>query len=486
MIQSIVEAVRRFAQEKPEHAAVIAQEQTVTYRELWQEVQGFAAFIRAAGVPEGSVIAVKASASIEFAVSCLAIHLSGHVHAPLEKTVSSDGLAELAAELNAGMVVSDVDVSGNFIHVDTHRVRQLARENACEWGGAMPQRDDLCDLLFTTGSTGKSKGVLLTHRAVVSVTQNVQYGAHIPADNVYLIPSPINHAGAIRKLYVSLLTGTTAVLLDGFKNLRKFYAYINDYHVTSILMPPAAVRMILLLSAKELAKYADQIDHIHTGSAAFPEADKEKLSEILPKSRLYFAYGSSEAGCSCLYDYSAERGLISCIGKPNVNSEVLIVDDDRQVIESSKDRQGLIAVRGDTVMSGYYNEPDLTAEVLQDGVVYTNDIGYIDENGFVFMLGRRGDVINVGGLKIAPTEVENVVMRFPGIADCACFGVEDRLNGTVPKLSLVAEKGVEPDLTELRAFMRRHLEEYKIPRLMVFVEELPKTYNGKLDRKKLK
>ncbi len=485
-MHTIVEAVRQFADTMPERIAVIADEQSITYAELWREVRGFAAYLRSLVLPDGSRILVKASTSVGFAVSCFGIHLAGHVHVPLEKTVTESGLNDVAAQLGAAVVVSDLPMSGDYVSVSSDAVRPLAAEyfdDALTF--AVPAPDAPCDILFTTGTTGKSKGVIEPHRAVFAVTENVKYGADIPPDNVYLIPAPINHASAIRKLYVSMLTGTTAVLLDGFTNIKKFYDYIERYHVTSILMPPAAVRMILLLSAGELAKYAGQLHHIHTGSAAFPEADKERLCQILPHTRLYFAYGSSEAGCVSMYDYSAHPGLISCVGKPNVNAHIFIVDDDRREMVSSREHQGLIAISGDVVMQGYFNEPELTAGVLQDGVVYTNDIGYIDENGFVYMLGRRGDVINVGGLKIAPTEVENVVLRFPGVAECACFGVEDRMGGTVPKLNVVMERGKTLDVALLREHMAKHLEAFKIPKKIAAVDEIPKTANGKINRKVL-
>ena len=491
-MDSIVQALYLHAQESPERVAVIADDEKITYGELWKEVQGFAEFLRKQGFPKGSRITVKAAPSIWFAVSCFGIHLSGNVHVPMEKTIGPDGIINIADELAASMIVADADLSDKlegkqYTCISSADVRSIARENyrdGLEF--EFPTLDMTCDIMFTTGTTGKSKGVMESHRAVVAVSENVQYGADIPKDNIYLVPAPINHASAIRKLYVSILTGTTVVLLDGFTDVKKFFDYVEKYKVTSILMPPAAVRMILLLAAKNLAKYSDQLHHIHTGSAAFPEADKDKLCEILPNTRLYFAYGSSEAGCVSMYDYSKNRGLISCVGKPNKNANIFIVDDNRNPIKSSKENQGLIAISGGMVMQGYYNAPELTEGVLKDGVVYTNDIGYIDDEGYVYMLGRKGDVINIGGLKIAPTEVENVVLRYPDIADCACFAVEDRMGGVVPKLNVVMKKGCELDTAALRAHMAKHLEAFKIPTQRVKVDELPKTSNGKLDRKRLK
>lgn len=486
-MQSIVSAVAHFANERPDRVAVIANDVKITYGELWKEIRGFASFIKKQNLPEKSRIIVKSDSDIWFAVSCFAIHLTGNIHVPLEKTIGVNGLQNVAEELSVAMVVADIEAEGNFVLVDSKKVREIG-ENEFDESVSFdfPTSEMTCDMMFTTGTTGKSKGVVVSHRAVVAVSENVQYGAGIIDNNVYLVPAPINHASAIRKLYVSMLTGTTVVLLDGFKDIRKFYKCIEDYGVTSILMPPAAVRMLLVLSKKQLAKYSGQLHHIHTGSAAFPEADKEMLCEILPDTKLYFAYGSSEAGCVSMFDYSQHKGLISCVGKPNKNAHIFIVDDDRNEIKSSQTNQGLIAIRGAMTMDCYFNEPELTKEVLVDGVVYTNDIGYIDEEGFVYMLGRRGDVISIGGLKIAPTEVENIVLRFPGVMECACFAIEDRMGGCVPKLNVVPENGAEIDINELKKFLAGYLEAFKVPKIVEIVVEIPKTANGKINRKVLK
>lgn len=485
-MDSIVSAVAEYAASRPDTVAVIANDKKITYATLWKEIQGLAAYINSFGFEKGSRIIVKSDSDIWFAVSCFAIHLTGNVHVPLEKTIGVGGIADVVSQLGAVMVISDVKPEGDFAYLDSALVRETGEKSykeGMQW--SFPLSEMTCDIMFTTGTTGKSKGVVVSHRAVVAVTENVQYGAGIIENNIYLVPAPINHASAIRKLYVSMLTGTTVVLLDGFRDIKKFYRYIEEYGVTSILMPPAAVRMLLVLSKKQLAKYSGQLHHIHTGSAAFPEADKELLCELLPETKLYFAYGSSEAGCVSMFDYSQHKGLISCVGKPNKNAHIFIVDDDRKEIKSSQSNQGLIAIRGDMTMTEYFNEPELTKEVLVDGVVYTNDMGYIDDEGFVYMVGRRGDVISIGGLKIAPTEVENIVLRFPGIAECACFAKEDRMGGCVPKLNIVLEKDADVDINELKKHLAGYLEAFKIPKIVEKVEEIPKTANGKINRKVL-
>lgn len=487
-MNSIVEAVASAAARKPDTVAVIAERQEITYGELWKEIRGFAAYIQSLGLEKGARIIVKAKHSIWYVVACFGTHLSGCVFAPVEKTIGVEGLKDIARQLSPAMIISDVNVeSGEFITVDSSSVRALAAESFKEGlKFDFPQPEDLCDILFTTGTTGKSKGVMLTHESTVVMADGYRTGNKISEDNVYLIPGPVNHVGGIRRVYVSMLTGTTAVLLDGFVNLKLFFEYIRDYHVTSIQMPPSAVRLVLLLASEKLAKCAGQIDFIQTGTTVFPKADMERLRELLPSARLYFAYGTSETGTISLLEYSKDNKEMGCVGKPMAHSRVFIVDGDGKEIRSSRDCPGRIAVSGPYLMSGYYNEPELTKEILTNGVLYTNDLGYFDEDGYLYVLGRRGDVINIGGLKIAPAEVEDTAIRFLGIAECACFAAQDRSGNTVLKLDIVEKPETNIQIMELHKHLRGHLEAFKVPKLIEKVSEIPKTANGKIDRKALK
>lgn len=486
-MDTIVAHLKKYAETSPEKIAVIAEDIQMSYGDLWKEVRGFASYLRSFGFDKTSRIVVKAFPSIGYAVSLFACHLAGYVFVPVEKAMGPGGVKDVAATLSASMLISDENVLDSCVFVDHADVRRIASENIDNnIDFELPTPDDLCDILFTTGTTGKSKGVVLSHRAVYAGADNNLFADELTESTVYLIASPINHASGIRRFYSCILCGGTSVLLDGFMNLKKYYQAINEYGVTALLLPPSAVRVLLAVSAKELEKYADQIELIHSGSAAMPETDKETLIRIFPNSRLVFSYGSSEAGCSCSYNYAKYPGLVNCVGVQNPHARVFIVDDDRKEINSSKDNLGLIAISGDNLMEGYYDAPELTAETLKDGVVYTNDIGYIDENGFIFMLARRGDVINVGGLKIAPIEVENVVMRYPGVVECACFGIPDKINGLVPKLNVVCDPNQPIDMVLFRSYLQKHLEFFKVPKAIDFVDELPKTANGKLDRKNLK
>lgn len=480
---SIVQALSMQAHALPERTAVIDNNECeINYLDLWKEVQGFAVYLKNAGIKDGDKVVVKSSHTISYVVSCMAIHLIGAIHVPTEKSIGDDGLDSVAELMEASMIIAD-NYTSKLPVIGVSDVRKLAVENIpADEITAFPDGEATADILFTTGTTGKSKGVMISHGAIIAVAENVIYGAKVPDNNVYMVPNPINHAAGVRKIYVSILTGTTVVLIDGFMNLKKFFNYAEKYHVTSILMPPSAIRIMMMMAKKNMAALSGQLDHIHSGSAPLSDADKTRLRETLPTTRLYFGYGSSEAGCSALYDYNEYSDKINCSGMANVNATIMIVDDDRNEIESSKDNPGTVAVKGPMNMQGYYNEPELTASVMENGIVYTTDLGYI-EDGFLYILGRKDDVINIGGLKIAPTEVEGVALKYPGVSECVCYASIDSKDNMKIKMNVVLEKGAEFDAKSFTNFLGETLESFKIPKHVDIVDEIAKTYNGKIDRK---
>ena len=481
---SIAEALYKQAHERGSVVVIIDNnENQINYADLWKEVQGFATYLKKTGIETGDKVVIKSAHTINYVVSFLAVHLLGAISIPTEKSIGNDGLDSVAQQLDAKLVIAD-DYEANIDVVSISAVRELAIANVpAEEITVFPDTNSVGDILFTTGTTGKSKGVMISHRAIIAVCENVIYGAQIPDGNVYMVPNPINHAAGIRKIYVTILTGTTVVLIDGFMNLKKFFRFANDYHVTSILMPPSAIRIMMLMARKNMAALSGQLDHIHSGSAPLSDADKQRLRETLPTTRLYFGYGSSEAGCSCLYDYNEYSDLMNCSGKPNVNAQILIVDDDRNEMVGTKENPGTVAVKGPMNMEGYYNEPELTADVLdENGIVYTTDLGYM-EDGFLYILGRKDDVINIGGLKIAPNEVESVALKFPGISECILYYVTDKKDNMTIVMDVVLEKGAEFDPKSFTEFLGETLESFKIPKKVTIVDEIKKTYNGKIDRK---
>lgn len=488
MRKTIVAYVAEYAGKTPDKKAVITSGKALTYSQLYKAAQGYARYLISNGLKSGDRVLLRADQSVEYAVQYLGIHLMGGIVISLEKNMTDNGMLSVAKQVRTDAIITDNPLmqelyAGKYVPADD--VLSVADEYYSESVTLLPPPlEASADILFTTGTTGASKGVELSHKALVATAENLIFGCGYKEDTVIIVPGPLNHANAIRKLFTTFVNGSTIYILNGMTNIKAFFTALDSGEGTiACCLPPAAIRTIFLLTKDKLGEYKDKIDFIESATAPLPEPDKVKLCELLPNTRLYNNYGSSEAASACMYDYNRFRNKPNCVGKPMPNSRIMIVDDEHHEIASSAENVGLIACAGDVNMKGYVNEPALTAEVLHDGIVYTSDLGYIDEDGFVYVVSRKGDVINVGGLKVSPAEVEAAALAYPGIADCICISVPDKISANALKLLVVMQSGNTLNAKGMAAFLAKKLEAHKVPRFFEQVEKVERTYNGKLNRK---
>mgnify|MGYP004440074485 FL=1 len=304
-------------------------------------------------------------------------------------------------------------------------------------------------------------------------------------DEIELITTPINHSLAIRRSYGAIYNGSSIVLTDGI--VEDFFKLLDRYKITAITFVPAILEQVLKFAKDRFATYDNQFHYIQLGSAPLSETNKEILTKMFPTTRLYNTYGATESGCTVILEFSKYGHKKKCIGRTTVNTEILFVDDRRNIVEASLEKPGILAFKGKMNMRSYYKEPEITKEVMDEkGVVYTNDLGYLGEDGLVYLLGRQGDVINMGGIKIAPTEIEEVAMKHEMIKDCACIPIKDEITGEAPKLFVTLNEGYQLDQKELSKYLLSKLESLKVPKTFEVIDEIPRTFNGKIIRKQLK
>ena len=256
------------------------------------------------------------------------------------------------------------------------------------------------------------------------------------------------------------------------KDLQAFFAAVDSApgQVATFLVP-SAIRMLLSLAKKDLAGRREKFAFIETGAAPMAHSDMLDLCDVLPSTRLYNTYASTETGICCTYDYNDGECLAGCLGRPMCHSSVFITPD------------GKVACRGRTLMTGYAADAALTASVLREGAVYTADNGFIDDAGRLHLLGRDDDVINIGGFKVAPSEVENAALGHPSVKDCICILESGGPLGDVLALLVVPVEGAPFDKRALAAYLSQKLERYKVPVRYKTVTSVARTFNGKLDRK---
>ena len=435
------------AQRYPDKVALVCGDDRCTYADLHARIDRRAATLRASdaslgsygslGFSRGSVHCLRATPSIDFIVDYFALHRLGCVAAPLERDTPEAVFAAIAQEL-----------------------------------GAHTAPEGTADVLYTTGTTGKSKGVMISHRTILADAENLIAGQGFSHDLAFVINGPLNHIGSLSKLYPVLMLGATAIIVDGIKDINRFFNAF-DYPAPKVatFLVPASIRILIQLSADRLAALADRMDFIETGAAAISQADMQALCRLLPHTRLYNTYASTETGIISTYNFNDGRCQAGCLGRTMPHSHLFITD------------AGTIACQGDTLMTGYIGDPERTATVLRDGTLYTSDLGRIDDEGMLHLAGREDDVINVGGFKVAPTEVEDAALSHPAVKDCICIPVEHKITGMALKLLVVTRDGAPLDKRALALYLRDRLEAYKVPLLYDTVPSIHRTFNGKLNRK---
>lgn len=482
--QSIVAAVKDHALQKPDSLCMADPEKSLSYSQAWKATCGFASYLKTIASP-GSYAVMECNQRCEFVVAMLALQLAGIVAVPVERNASQSRISEICAETGAAAFI------GSKKHDCVSNLPYINLDQACafEAGGGetfdLPSADDVAEILFSTGTTGKSKGIVITHQNNVAIAQNIFFGCEAKKDNVEIIPVPLSHSHGLRTAYSNLGAGNAFVCCDGVLALKVMFNLIDQYKVTAMDLVPSMLSIIFKLSKDRLGQYADQLDYVELGSAPLPEEDKEHLCKLLPKTRLYNFYGSTESGRTCVLNFAEMKDKKNCIGRPAINAKFIFVDDNQNEINSSADNMGLLASSGSMNMKCYFKEPELTKETMKNGFIYTKDLGYIGDDGLVYLLGRKDDVINFGGIKISPEEIEQEVMKNPIVKDCALIAKQDQISGQIPKLYIQLEDNSEYVAKEFKAFLAQALDANKQPQEIEIIDEIPRTYNGKIKRKEL-
>ncbi|MDD6289096.1 MAG: class I adenylate-forming enzyme family protein [Eggerthellales bacterium] len=479
---SVVQAVAYHAATTPDALCMADKAKSLTYAQAWEQVSGLAQHL-SQGVGQENYVLVSCNQSVEFMVAMLGCHLAGVIPVPLERNAARDREREILGETHAALYIgpkapAELDVP--FLGLD-----QVGAFPIPEQPLPFPAADAVSEVLFSTGTTGKSKGIVLTQASNMAIAEGLVDGLRMKPGNVEIILMPLSHSHGLRRTYANLLNGSAAVFADGVLALKKVFDLMDTYQVSAMDLAPSMLSIVFKLSQDRLGDYADVLDYVQLGSAPLPEEDKAHLKRIMPGVRLYNIYGTTEAGCSCIYDFGTEEERPHCIGRPSAHARFVVVDENRQPVESSAENPGLLATTGAITMKEYFNAPELTAKTLVNGYLYTNDLGYVDEQGYVYMLGRKDDVINFGGVKISPEEIESAVKANPLVKDCACVPVKDAVAGQIPKLFVVVQDEASFDLREFKKFLGHVIDANKQPQRIQVIDAIPRTYNGKIKRKEL-
>jgi acyl-CoA synthetase (AMP-forming)/AMP-acid ligase II len=503
----ITQSLHRMVQRAPDGIATIDDDRRRTWAELAHGVALFAGAMRGLGVGPGDRVAILSRNGDHFLEYILGTLWAGGVINPVNLRWTAGEMGYSLADCDTRILLVEpafdhlvpairAEAPG-LLHVlstgesDAHDIvpRSAWMVDATPVPDALRRGDDLAAILYTGGTTGRPKGVMLSHTNMVcSVMGSLAEPGCVPGE-VFLHSAPLFHVGGLSSLLLSLFAGSTSAFIPAFEPLAMIET-IAAHGVTDAFFVPTMLRMTI--DHPRFTEFdTTSVRRIRYGAAPIDDVLLDRAIAAFPNATFTQAYGMTELSPTCCLlgptDHSVEAradGRGRSAGRATVICEVRIVGPND--VELPRGAIGEIAVRGPTVMQGYWNMPEATASAVRDGWMHTGDLGRMDDAGYVTVVDRLKDMIITGGENVYSAEVENVVSTHPCVAAVAVIALPDERWGERVHAVIVPRPGVVADAAAVESHCRTQLAGYKIPRSIEFVEALPLSGAGKILKAELR
>lgn len=480
-MKTIEEQIFDQVQNTPDKVALISGDTEITYSQLWDYCLCAAEKLKQDyHLKKGDRVILSAAGNIEFVYAYFGVHIAGGICVPIDPDTNQTRFEYIEKS------TTPVCVMGLLHNVKKETIPFTDVVNGTSKATyIVPEQSQVADILFTTGTTGAPKGVALSYNNLSAAARNINAFIGNTSTDVELLALPVSHSFGLGRLRCTLSKGATVVMLGTFANVKKFFKEMDRCQVTMFAMVPASWGFIKKMSGKYIGKFADQLKFIEIGSSFMPVEDKELLMSLLPNTRICMHYGSTEASRSAFMEFHTYKDNLLSIGKASPNVEIKIFTS--QGTPAALGEEGEVCVKGEHVTCSYWNEtPERFASDFYDGYFRTGDCGTMDAEGNIYLKSRIKEMINVGGKKVSPMEVEDILNTIPGIKESACIGIPDPgiVLGEVVKAFIVADDNLSDE--EIIQQLRPQLEVYKLPVEIERINAIPKTGSGKIQRLSLK
>jgi len=468
---------------------------SITYGQLDRMVLAYASYLKKIGLKTGDKVVLSCLNSPEFIYSYFGTVRNGGIIVPVNLLLTMEEIAYIVRDseaklmiihpvilqkskltkeavekaLGIPLLVLGEEFNAELSKISVEDFRDFTEENA------------VSTFLYTSGTTGKQKAAMLTHKNLVVNSEQCYVALQARPDDVYMCVLPMFHVFAFTAcILMPLWSGATVSILESFQPKEVIETLLKDE--ITIFMGVPSMYVVLLEAGKKNISFP-KLRLAISGGAALPVEIYRQGREIM-KLPIVEGYGLTEASPAVSFNPPDGVQKEGSIGLPLPNVECKIFDEDDNELPVGE--VGELAVRGENVMLGYYHQPDETMKAMHGGWLHTGDLAKMDEEGYIYIVDRKKDMVIVAGLNVYPREVEEVIYQHPKIREAAVIGLADRLRGEYVKAFVVLKEGEECHSKELLRFMRERLAAYKLPRHIEFVESLPKNSTGKIMKRILK
>lgn len=485
--------IRFHAERDPDRLALVYEGQRISYAEFHERIELTARFLSSRGIGEGDIVAVFMKNSVAFLEIAFATSHLGAVFLPINFRLSHDECHYIVRHAGAKLVMADEEFAGTVSGLpDTVILDEAAQKDMRILGGAklpavrmnVRQPGDLFRLMYTSGTTDRPKGATHSYENFYWKCMDHVMALQLSANDKLLAVGPLYHVGAFDLPGVAVLWMGGSIVLHRQFDEERVLAAIEAEKITCAWFAPMMVSRMLALEGRD--RYdVSSFRWCIAGGEKTPESRIREFTSLFTAGRFIDGYGLTE---SCSGDTLMEPGMelnkIGSTGRPLAHVEITIRDEGCAPVPPG--REGEICLRGPRITKGYWKDEAKTAASFHDGWFRTGDVGYLDEDGFLYITDRKKDMIISGGENIASSEVERVLYAMPEIAECAVIGLPDEKWGERPAAVIVVKPGHELTVEAVKDQCNKHLARFKVPKEIHFRDSLPRNPSGKVLKRVLR
>jgi long-chain acyl-CoA synthetase len=491
-----------------EQEAIAVDGTRISYGELLGSSLRVADAFQQLGMQRGDRVVVFTDNSLPGILSIFGTLLAGGVFVVVNPQTKADKLAYILNDSEAALLVTEGSIARVAAQAKAEApllkaticasrpdgVGEMAPFEELVSGGVPSPRDggaipvDLAALIYTSGSTGLPKGVMMTHQSMLFTAGSVAEYLRLSSEHRILNVLPLAFDYGLYQLLMSVHVRATLVLERSFVYPAQVLKRLEEEQASVFPGVPTVFATLVSMHERNALRFPS-VERVTNTAAALPPSFHDRLREIFPNALVFRMYGLTECKRVSYLEPELLGAKPTSVGKAIPGTETMVLDDEKRPVAPGE--TGVLYVRGPHVMAGYWRQPELTAEMLEEGpttgerMLCTHDRFTVDEEGFLYFVGRSDDIIKTRGEKVSPVEVENVLYSLDGVREAAVVGVSDKVLGEAIRAYVVVEDGVALTERDVISACRERLESFMVPTQVVFIEELPKTATGKIRKQSL-